>query len=114
MVIDASCIKSLGRAHQLPLYSKKKGCTFVLLHENDSLLPQSVLIFCFCDTLASANGGTVGGGAGPVLSGGGVRLSSSEAGSHVQIPGQLPKHLALHGRIPAAGRSTPSLRHVCA
>lgn len=72
MVIDASCIKSLGRAHQLPLSFKKKGCTFVLLYESDSLLPHSVLIFCFCDTLASANGGgTVsGGGAVHVLSGG--------------------------------------------
>lgn len=80
MVIDASCIKSLGRAHQLPLSFKKKGCTFVLLYENDSLLPQSVLIFCFCDTLASANGGTVGFGAVHVLSGGGDRPSISEAG----------------------------------
>jgi len=64
VVIDASCIKSLGRAHQLPLSSKKKGCTFVFLHENDSLLPQSVLIFPFCDPGASADRDSVNGGGG--------------------------------------------------
>lgn len=93
MVIDASCIKSLGRAHQLPLSSKKKGCTFVLLHENDNLSPQSVLIFSFFDPGTSAKGGTVSGGAGRVLSGGGEEPSVSEAGSRAQIPGWPPTHL---------------------
>lgn len=93
MVIDASCIKSLGRAHQLPLSSKKKGCTFVLLHENDNLSPQSVLIFSFFDPGTSAKGGTVSDGAGRVLSGGGEEPSVSEAGSRAQIPGWPPTHL---------------------
>lgn len=103
MVIDASCIKSLGRAHQLPLSSKKKGCTFVFLHENDSLSPQSVLIFPFCDPGAPANRGAVsGGGAAHALSGRGERPSTPEASLHDQMPKRLPKHLPLRRRIPVA------------
>lgn len=108
MVIDASCIKSLGRAHQLPLSSKKKGCTFVFLHENDSRSPQLVLIFPFCDPGASANGWAVsGGGAAHVLLGGGEGPSVPRVSSHVQIPGQPPKHLPLHRRIMAAAACPP-------
>lgn len=112
MVIDASCIKSLGRAHQLPLSSKKKGCTFVFLHENDSLFPQSVLIFPFCDPGASANGGAVSGsGAAHVLLGGGEGPSVPKVSPHIQIPRAATKTPSSAQKD--HGCSLSSLWHVC-
>lgn len=109
MVIDASCIKSLGRTHQLALSSRKRRMYFCIPSWEWQFLASIGFNFPLLWSWHLCKQRDLVAVVQQVWCWEEVRDLLSLRPPHVQILGWPPKHLPLHMRIPAAGCSLPDL-----